>query len=239
MVTRICGMRRSSIFYGNTVLALLSRKPFRAVPFRLPGTEHAPEKSTVYERMRLALEELGPTFVKFGQIMSTRTEIFSPELITELKKLQDHAKPLPFSEVIGVIRQTCPELKDWFCEIDESPVASASIGQVHRAVLKDGTVVALKVQRPGIPELIENDLAILQSMAERIEGVFPESRMTTDRPRAGFRNPDPKRTGFHPRRTERGEDGSQLPGRSRYPFPEDLLGLFLLPARLSWNMSGG
>ena len=76
-----------------------------------------------------------------------------------------------------MIRQTCPELKDWFCEIDESPVASASIGQVHRAVLKDGTVVALKVQRPGIPELIENDLAILQSMAERIEGVFPESRM--------------------------------------------------------------
>jgi len=145
--------------------------------FRLPGSEQAPDQSTVYERVRLALEELGPTFVKFGQIMSTRTEIFPPELIIELKKLQDHAKPLPFSEVIGVIQQTCPKLEDWFCEIDESPVASASIGQVHRAVLKDGTVVALKVQRPGIPEIIENDLAILQSMAERIEAVFPESRM--------------------------------------------------------------
>jgi len=144
---------------------------------RLPGTEQTSDQSTVYERVRLALEELGPTFVKFGQIMSTRTEIFPPELIEELKKLQDHAKPLPFSEVVAVIQQTCPKLEDWFCEIDESPVASASIGQVHRAVLKDGTVVALKIQRPGIPDQIENDLAILTSMAERIEAVFPESRM--------------------------------------------------------------
>jgi len=146
--------------------------------FRLPGTEEKqPDQSTVYERVRLALEDLGPTFVKFGQIMSTRTEIFPPELIEQLKKLQDHAKPLPFSEVLAVIHQSCPNLEDWFAEIDEAPVASASIGQVHRAVLKDGTVVALKVQRPGIPEIIETDLAILQSMAERIESVFPESRM--------------------------------------------------------------
>ena len=145
--------------------------------FRLPGTEQTTDQSTIYERIRLALEELGPTFVKFGQIMSTRTEIFPPELIEQLKKLQDHAKPLPFSEVVAVIQQTCPKLEDWFCEIDESPVASASIGQVHRAVLKDGTVVALKIQRPGIPDQIENDLAILTSMAERIEAVFPESRM--------------------------------------------------------------
>ena len=146
--------------------------------FRLPGTdEQVSDQSTVYERVRVALEELGPTFVKFGQIMSTRTEIFPPELINQLKKLQDHAKPLPFSEVIDVIRETCPNLEDWFCEIDETPVASASIGQVHRAVLKDGTIVAIKIQRPGIPELIETDLAILQSMAERIEAVFPESRM--------------------------------------------------------------
>ncbi|MEN6396999.1 MAG: AarF/ABC1/UbiB kinase family protein [Methanoregula sp.] len=145
--------------------------------FRLPGSEESTDQSTVYERARLALEELGPTFVKFGQIMSTRTEIFPPEFIFQLKKLQDHAKPLPFSEVLAVLQQTCPNLDEWFCEIDESPVASASIGQVHRAVLKDGTVVAIKVQRPGIPDQIENDLAILKSMAERIEAVFPESRM--------------------------------------------------------------
>jgi ubiquinone biosynthesis protein len=146
--------------------------------FRLPGAGgKVAETSTIYERIRLALEELGPTFVKFGQIMSTRTELLPPEMIEELKKLQDHAKPLPFSEVRKVIEECCPDPGEWFCEIDEIPVASASIGQVHRAVLKDGTPVALKVQRPGIADVIENDLGILQSMAERIEAVFPETRV--------------------------------------------------------------
>ncbi|WP_292427043.1 AarF/ABC1/UbiB kinase family protein [Methanoregula sp.] len=178
MVTRIGRYAQIIDILGKYGFGIVLEQAFPGkTRFRLPGTEQAPDQSTVYERVRLALEELGPTFVKFGQIMSTRTEIFPPELIVQLKKLQDHAKPLPFSEVLGVIQQTCPKLEDWFCEVDETPVASASIGQVHRAVLKDGTVVALKVQRPGIPDLIENDLAILQSMAERIEAVFPESRM--------------------------------------------------------------
>ena len=145
--------------------------------FRLPSSGKAPETSTVYERMRLTLEDLGPTFVKFGQIMSTRTELLPPELIEELKKLQDHAKPLPFSEVRAVIEENCPDIYDWFCEIDETPVASASIGQVHRAVLKDGTKVAVKIQRPRIGEIIETDITILKSMAERIETVFPETRI--------------------------------------------------------------
>jgi len=145
--------------------------------FRIPTPGGPPETSTVYERMRLAIEELGPTFVKFGQIMSTRTEMLPPELINELKKLQDHVKPLPFSEVKAVILQTCPNIDDWFCDIDETPLASASIGQVHCAVLKDDTKVALKVQRPGIPDVIETDLAILRSMAERIDAVLPEVRI--------------------------------------------------------------
>ncbi|HOX35493.1 MAG TPA: AarF/ABC1/UbiB kinase family protein [Methanoregulaceae archaeon] len=144
--------------------------------FRLPTPGRSSEASTVYERIRMAVEELGPTFVKFGQIMSTRMEILPPELIEELKKLQDHARPLPFAEVKEVILATCPNLDEWFLEIDETPLASASIGQVHRAVLKDGTKVAVKVQRPGIPELIETDLSILLSMAERIDSVFPEVR---------------------------------------------------------------
>ncbi|MCX6682342.1 MAG: AarF/ABC1/UbiB kinase family protein, partial [Methanoregula sp.] len=122
-------------------------------------------------------EELGPTFVKFGQIMSTRTELLPPELIEELKKLQDHAKPLPFADVRAVIQQSCVTIDDWFSEIDEAPLASASIGQVHGAVLKDGTRVALKIQRPGIPDIIETDLAILGSMADRIDAVFPDVRV--------------------------------------------------------------
>jgi len=145
--------------------------------FRLPSTGKPIDTLTVYERMRLVLEDLGPTFVKFGQIMSTRAELLPPELIEQLKKLQDHAKPIPFSEVMQVIRETCPDCEEFFQEIDETPVASASIGQVHRAVMRDGTVVAFKVQRPGIAELIETDIAILQSLAERIETVFPETRL--------------------------------------------------------------
>jgi ubiquinone biosynthesis protein len=144
---------------------------------RLPKKGKSPVASTIYERIRLALEELGPTFVKFGQIASTRTEMLPPELIDELKKLQDHAKPLPFSEIRLVLEENCPDLDDWFCEIDEKPVASASLAQVHSAVLKDGTRVALKIQRPGIVEIIETDIGVLQSLVERIENVFPETRL--------------------------------------------------------------
>ncbi len=146
--------------------------------FRLPGHgKKSPDTTTIYERIRLALEELGPTFVKFGQIMSTRTELLPPEMIDELKKLQDHAKPLPFSEVRAVLEQNCPRCDEWFWKIDENPVASASIAQVHSAILKDGTRVALKIQRPGIGEIIETDIGVLQSLAERIETVFPETRI--------------------------------------------------------------
>jgi ubiquinone biosynthesis protein len=178
MVTRI--MRYAQIVdvlgkYGFSI-GLEKLFPGRA-RFRLPTKGKTADASTVYERIRLALEELGPTFVKFGQIMSTRTELLPPEMIDELKKLQDHAKPLPFSEVRAVIEQNCPNIDEWFCGIDETPVASASIAQVHSAVLQDGTRVALKVQRPGIGEIIETDIGILQSMAERVETVFPETRL--------------------------------------------------------------
>ena len=145
--------------------------------FRLPVKGRSPSASTIYERIRLALEELGPTFVKFGQIASTRTEMLPPELIEELKKLQDHASPLPFSEIRAVLEENCPDLDDWFCEIDEIPVASASLAQVHSARLKDGTRVALKIQRPGIVEIIETDIGVLHSLVERIEVVFPETRL--------------------------------------------------------------
>jgi ubiquinone biosynthesis protein len=145
--------------------------------FRLPGQGKSADTSTVYERIRLALEELGPTFVKFGQIMSTRTELLPPEMIDQLKKLQDHAKPVPFSEIRQVLEKNFPNNEELMCGVDETPVASASIAQVHSAVLKDGTRIALKIQRPGIGEIIENDIGILQSLAERVETVFPETRM--------------------------------------------------------------
>jgi ubiquinone biosynthesis protein len=144
---------------------------------RFPIRGGSPEPSAVYERMRLAIEELGPAFVKFGQIMGTRTDVLPAELIAELKKLQDHVKPVPFDEIHPVIDECCPNHRELFLTIDEIPVASASIAQVHSAVLRDGTRVALKIQRPGIADLIETDLRILQSMAERAEQVFPDAQL--------------------------------------------------------------
>ena len=133
--------------------------------FRKPSEE----KRSVYERIRLAIEELGPTYVKFGQIMSTRRELLPPELIVELQMLQDRVAPVPFADIRSVIQKYCPNLEDCFDIIEEEPVAAASLSQVHRAVTKDGRIIALKVQRPGIVDLIETDLLILQSLVTRMD----------------------------------------------------------------------
>ena len=144
--------------------------------FRLRGSTPE-EQLSIYIRIRLAIEELGPTFVKFGQIMSTRQELLPQPLIDELEKLQDHNNPLPFSQILPVLRESCPDYNEIFIEIEEEPVASASIAQVHRARLRDGTPVAIKIQRPGIEDIIETDLAILGSLASRLEKAVPESRI--------------------------------------------------------------
>ncbi|MDD1708798.1 MAG: AarF/ABC1/UbiB kinase family protein [Methanoregulaceae archaeon] len=130
--------------------------------------------TSVYQRMRMAIEELGPTFVKFGQILSTRGDVLPPELIEELKILQDHNAPLPFSDIKAVIERECPDHNECFLEIEETPLASASLAQVHRAKLSDGTSVVLKVQRPGIKEIIETDILILESFAARVEYYYPQ-----------------------------------------------------------------
>jgi ubiquinone biosynthesis protein len=139
--------------------------------------KHFPEKRPVYERMRLAIEELGPTFIKFGQIASTRTELLPPELIEELHKLQDRVAPVPFSQVRPIIEDYCGCLEEVFSTVEEEPIGSASIALVYRGQLRDGTQVALKVQRPNIAELIEKDLVILQALAKRVEVVFPDLRV--------------------------------------------------------------
>jgi ubiquinone biosynthesis protein len=109
--------------------------------------------------------------------MSTRQELLPEPLIEELEKLQDHNNPLPFSQILPVIRESCPGYKEIFLEIEEEPIASASIAQVHRARLRDGTVVAVKIQRPGIEDIIETDITILESLAARLERAVPESRI--------------------------------------------------------------
>jgi len=132
---------------------------------------------SVYVRIRLAFEELGPTFIKFGQILSTRRELFPPDLIDELSKLQDQVPPLPFPEVEPLLDESIPGWKDIFLNLAPCPIAAASLSQVHRGVLADGTQVAVKIQRPKIDEVIETDLLILSSLAERIEVISPDYRL--------------------------------------------------------------
>ena len=119
------------------------------------------------ERMRLALEELGPTFVKLGQLLSTRPDLVPPEILMELRKLQDKVPGFPFSEVKTQVETSLGhDLSDIFDDFTSSPVAAASISQVHRARLKDGSLVAVKVQRPGIESQIATDIDIMFNLAE-------------------------------------------------------------------------
>lgn len=117
------------------------------------------------------LIELGPTFVKIGQFMSTRTDVFGEEITDELKQLQDNAAPVPFSEVCSYIDQVRP----FFNTIEETPIAAASIGQVHVAELKTGQKVVLKVKRPGIECLILDDFEMLL-FAIRILKIISDDR---------------------------------------------------------------
>lgn len=132
-----------------------------------PGSVEAAANArlSVGERLRLSCEQLGPTFVKIGQILSTRPDIFSPEIAGELEKLQDSANPFPFADVRQVIESEFGQpMEDVFAWIDPEPIAAASLSQVHRAGLPTGRTVVVKVQRPGIKAGIETDLSILKDL---------------------------------------------------------------------------
>lgn len=122
------------------------------------------------ERVRMALEELGPTFIKMGQFLSTRPDLLPVEFIKELEKLQDHVPPVEFSEVEKIIEaELGAPLGVIFKDFDSAPVASASIGQVHLARLKDGEEVVVKIQRPNVRKTIEVDLEIMLHIATLME----------------------------------------------------------------------
>ncbi|MBW2484304.1 MAG: phosphotransferase, partial [Deltaproteobacteria bacterium] len=122
------------------------------------------EEMTTYERVRHTLEELGPTFIKFGQILSLRGDLLPVALIKELEKLQDDVAPVPFDEIVEVLQKALKRpLNEIFSLIDEEPLAAASLAQVHSAVLKEENMpVALKIRRPDIVRIVEIDLNILE-----------------------------------------------------------------------------
>lgn len=119
--------------------------------------------------VRLALEELGPTFIKLGQLLSTRPDLIPPEYVIELQKLQDEVPPVPWPELRAVLAQELHgPIEQAFAHIDPTPLASASLGQVHEACLRDGTAVVVKIQRPHIEDLIETDIDVLYNVAQLI-----------------------------------------------------------------------
>src|SRR4249919_2778970 len=118
------------------------------------------------KRLRMMLDELGPTFVKFGQVLSTRPDVVPPDIVAELRQLQDNVSPVPIEEVERVVREELGlTIEQAFVEFDEQPVAAASIGQVHRATLPNDTHVVVKVQRPNAARQIESDLKLMASAA--------------------------------------------------------------------------
>ena len=125
-------------------------------------------------QVRQALEELGPTFVKLGQILAGRADMFGPEWIAEFEKLHSHVQPLPLELLLPQLREDLgAEPGEVFARFDPEPLAAASIAQVHRAQLQDGTEVIVKIRRPGIREVIEADLRLLDRLAAMAEAEMP------------------------------------------------------------------
>lgn len=135
------------------------------------------EKYSTAERLRMAFEELGPTFVKMGQVLSSRPDLIPEEFTREFEKLQSTVKPISFETVQEVLQeQYGQDLHSIFAEIDPLPLGSASIAQVHRAKLKSGENVVIKVQRPGIISKINEDLSVLYLLADLLETYVEESK---------------------------------------------------------------
>jgi ubiquinone biosynthesis protein len=170
------------------IVAVLVRHGFGEVVGRtglgslVAGKSEAKSGQAVGERVRLVVLDLGPSFIKLGQIASTRPDLIPPDVIKELKKLQDRVPPVSFDQIKAQIESDLDApLEQLFEEVDVEPLASASVGQVHRAKLRtdDGALreVVIKVQRPGIKATIERDLDLLYLLAQAIERSIPDAKI--------------------------------------------------------------
>jgi len=137
------------------------------------------KENSIERRLRLTLERLGPTFIKFGQVLSVRPDLVPKSYIKELEKLQDRVPPFPYSIVKELIKNELGSIKDVFSSFEKKPIASASISQVHKATLKDGTLVAVKIQRPNVKEIMETDVEIMFYFAKLLEKHMPNLRKFT------------------------------------------------------------
>jgi len=138
----------------------------------IPHAEELPSDESLAKRVTLVLEELGPTFVKLGQILSSRPDIIPEQFVNELTRLQDNVQPFDFSQAQEIVeRELCSPIRESFSSFSEEPIACGSIAQVHAATLLDGTKVVVKIKRPGIEQVILNDVDLLGLLAERAERI--------------------------------------------------------------------
>ena len=162
---------------GDIAFSLQITKKFPFTKKLLPKKNNVPvSKFSKWEGIRMALEELGPAFIKFGQMLSNRPDIIPLPLIKEFEKLQDGVPPFEYEEAVKIIEEELnAPLSSKFRRFNKKPIAAASISQIHKAKLHDGTTVAVKVRRPDIDKTIETDIEILYTLAslaeKNIEGV--------------------------------------------------------------------
>ncbi len=161
----MAGESQRSLGRMTEIGRVATRHGFGYLLDRRRASEEAPDADRG-RRLREMLDELGPTFVKFGQLLSTRPDVVPPDVIIELRKLQDDVSPFPMTEVERVVEEELGlSIERAFLDFDERPIAAASIGQVHRATLPTGADVVVKVQRPTAPRQIESDLRLMASAA--------------------------------------------------------------------------
>ncbi|MDN3516644.1 ubiquinone biosynthesis regulatory protein kinase UbiB [Aquisalimonas lutea] len=165
--------------YGldDVILATRLFRPLRWTRYFMPWNWVRRQRGTRGERIRQALEELGPIFVKFGQILSTRSDLLPPDVAMELARLQDRVPPFPATAARAIIEQSYERpLSEAFARFDDTPIASASIAQVHGARLWDGEEVVVKVVRPDIQPVIRRDLDLLYTFAALTQRYWPPGR---------------------------------------------------------------
>ena len=172
-ILRVAGRYRLDELTGTEQLPATARIGLRLFPWRLHGRADLPRGV----RLRKALEELGPVFIKFGQMLSTRRDLLPEDIADELAKLQDDVPPFPEAQSIAIIEKGLGKpVHDLFASFEARPLASASVAQVHAATLHGGQEVVVKVIRPDIEPIIRQDIALLFTLARLVARYHPDGR---------------------------------------------------------------